>query len=189
MPTVAQNYTITKLEFCGLAINIASFSHLLKRVDFDVVVDHLAIPNIMKCKSGPATNRIKRLLEGLCSYKYNPYCLKGKDMGLSDFLSRLKGDKSHPHDVIPISFNLHSISTGHYYNCFKLPLEIYRIVTISKTKLVQIKIPKAHKAYKVVYPALNLKTQARGKEILKPISVTTMSVSQPQRIILPVLPR
>ena len=32
---VARNYSITELEMCGLPINIASFSHLLKRVDFD----------------------------------------------------------------------------------------------------------------------------------------------------------
>ena len=43
MPEAAKNYSITELEMCGLAINIASFAHLLKRVDFDAVVDHLAI--------------------------------------------------------------------------------------------------------------------------------------------------
>ena len=32
---------------CGLAINIASFAHLLKRVDFDAMVDHLAITHII----------------------------------------------------------------------------------------------------------------------------------------------
>ena len=35
-----RSYSITELELCGLAINIASFSHLLKRVDFDATVDH-----------------------------------------------------------------------------------------------------------------------------------------------------
>ena len=29
MPEVAKNYSITELEMCGLAINIATFSHLL----------------------------------------------------------------------------------------------------------------------------------------------------------------
>ena len=38
----AKSYFITKLELCGLAINIASFANLLKRVDFDAIVDHLA---------------------------------------------------------------------------------------------------------------------------------------------------
>ena len=35
LPEAARNYSITELELCGLAINIASFSHLLKRVDFN----------------------------------------------------------------------------------------------------------------------------------------------------------
>ena len=41
LPEMVRNYSITELELCGLAINIARFSHLLKRVDFDVIVDHL----------------------------------------------------------------------------------------------------------------------------------------------------
>ena len=31
LPEAAKNYSITELELCGLAINIASFYHLLKR--------------------------------------------------------------------------------------------------------------------------------------------------------------
>ena len=62
MLEAARNYSTTELEMCGLAINIASFAHLLKRVDFDAVVDHLAIIHIMQSKMEPATNRIKRLL-------------------------------------------------------------------------------------------------------------------------------
>ena len=62
LPEAARNYSITDLEFCDLAINIASFSHLLKRVDFDVIVDHLALTHIIKSKAEPATTRIKRLL-------------------------------------------------------------------------------------------------------------------------------
>ena len=78
MLEAARNYSITELEMCGLAINIASFAHLLKRVDFDTVVDHLAIMHIMKSKMEPATNRIKRLLEILSSYSLNLYYIKGK---------------------------------------------------------------------------------------------------------------
>ena len=62
MSEAAKNYFLTELEKCGLAINIASFAHLLKRVDFDTVVDHLAIMHIMKSKMEPATDRISRLL-------------------------------------------------------------------------------------------------------------------------------
>ena len=47
----AKNYFITELELSGLAINIASFSHLLKRVDFDAIVDHLSLTHIIKSKT------------------------------------------------------------------------------------------------------------------------------------------
>ena len=95
---------------CGLATNITTFSHLLKKVDFDAVVDHLAITHIMKSKMEPATNRIKRLLEVLSSYSLNLYYIKGKDMVLSDYLSRHTGDKSDPHEVIPIIFDVKVVS-------------------------------------------------------------------------------
>ena len=62
MPEQAKNYSITELEMCGLAINITSFAHLLKRVDFDAVVDHLPIMHIMKSKMEPATNRYKEVI-------------------------------------------------------------------------------------------------------------------------------
>ena len=42
LPEAAKSYSIMELELCGLAINIASFSHLLKRVYFDIIVEHLA---------------------------------------------------------------------------------------------------------------------------------------------------
>ena len=54
-----KNYSVIELELCRLAINIASFAHLLKRVDFDAIVDHLALTHIIKSKVEPATTRIK----------------------------------------------------------------------------------------------------------------------------------
>ena len=79
---VAKNYSSTELELCRVAINIASFFHLLKRVDFNAIVDHLSLTHIIKSKAEPATVRIKRLLELKSSYSFNLYC---KDMVLSDF--------------------------------------------------------------------------------------------------------
>ena len=81
----ARNYSITELELCGLAINIASFSLLLNRVDIDVIVDHLALMHIIKSKVELTTTRIKRLLELLSSYSFNLYYIKGKEMKLSNF--------------------------------------------------------------------------------------------------------
>ena len=80
LPETTRNYSITELELCSLAINIASFSHLLKRVDFDAIVDHLALMHIIKSKVEPATTRIKRLLELISSYSFNLYYMKRKDM-------------------------------------------------------------------------------------------------------------
>ena len=77
LPEAAKNYFITELELCGLAINIASFVHLLKRVDFDAIVDHLALTHIIKSKVEPATTRIKRLLELIISF--NLYYNKSKE--------------------------------------------------------------------------------------------------------------
>ena len=71
LPEAAKSYSITELELCGLAINIASFSHLLKKVDFDAMVDHLALTHIIRSKMEPATMRIKRLLELISSYSFN----------------------------------------------------------------------------------------------------------------------
>ena len=102
MPEAAKNYSITELEMCGLAMNIATFLHLLKKVDFDAIVDHLAITHIMRSKAEPATTRIKRLLELLSPYSFNLYYIKGKDMVLSNFLSRQKMDDSNPHELIPL---------------------------------------------------------------------------------------
>ena len=80
LPKTVRSYSITELELCGLAINIASFSHLLKRVDFDAIVDHLALTHIIKSKAALATTRIKRLVELISSYSFNLYYMKGKDM-------------------------------------------------------------------------------------------------------------
>ena len=50
LPEAMRRYSITELELCSLAISIASFSHLLKRVDFDAIVDHLALMHIPKAR-------------------------------------------------------------------------------------------------------------------------------------------
>ena len=42
MPEAVKNYSITELEMCGLAMNITTFLHLLKKVDFNTIVNHLA---------------------------------------------------------------------------------------------------------------------------------------------------
>ena len=58
LPEAAKNNSITELELYRLALNITSFSHLLKRADFDAIMDHLSLTHIIKSKAEPATVRI-----------------------------------------------------------------------------------------------------------------------------------
>ena len=152
-PEATRSYSITELELCSLAINIASFSHLLKRVDFDAIVDHLAFMHIIKSKVEPATTRIKRLLELISSYSFNLYYMKGKDMILSDFSSRQKNDDSKSHKIIPISFNMCQILDDTYYN------KKYLIQTRSQTKSSGIKLPEIHGMGKNLDPNLKPEMQ------------------------------
>ena len=134
-----RNYSITDLELCGLAINIASFSHLLKRVDFDAVVDHLTITCIIKSKAESAMVRIKRLLELFSSYSFNLYYIKGKGIVLSDLLPRENNDDSNPHEIIPISFNMHKVLHKNYYK-----IDSYLVQTRSQARSTGIKLPEVH---------------------------------------------
>ena len=156
MPEAAKNYFITEFEMCRLAMNIATFSHLLKKVDFDTVVDHLAITHIMRSEAEPTTTRIKRLLELLSPYSFNLYYIKGKDMFLSDFLSRQKTDDSSPHKLIPISFMLRNQIDNHFYQINSrtdLPkTNRYLVQTRSQAKSSSIKLSEIHGAIKGLDP-------------------------------------
>ena len=151
LPEAAHNYSITELEMCGLAINIASFAHLLRKVDFDAVVDHLAITQIMRSKVEPVTNRIKRLLEVLGAYSFNLYYIKGKDMKLSDFLSRQGPGDEDTKEIIPISFNMRSVLQDRYYNVSKNK-EKYMVQTRSQMKASGVQLPEVHGSKKRLDP-------------------------------------
>ena len=138
-PEAAKNYSITDVELCRLAINIASFSHLLKRIDFDATMDHLSPTHIIKSKAEPAIIRMNKLLELISSYSFNLYYIKGKDMVLSDFLSRQNNDDSNPHEIIPISFNMHQVLHKNYYNT-----ENYLVQTRFQARSSGIKLLEDH---------------------------------------------
>ena len=156
MPEAAKNYSITELEMCGLAMNIATFAHLLKKVNFNAIVDHLAITHIMRSKAEPSTTRIKRLLGLLSPYSFNLYYIKGKDMVLSNFLSRQKTDDSNPHELIPISFTLRNQVDNHFYqinNERNQPgNDRYLVQTRSQSISSGIKLPEIHGANKGLDP-------------------------------------
>ena len=128
---------------CGLAIHIASFVHLLKRVDSDAIVDHLALTHLIKSKAELTTTRIKKLLEILSSYLFNLYYIQGKDI-LSDFLSEQKHDDSNPHEIIPISFNMQNILHSRYHNIGTEKEGKYLVQTRSQAKSSGISLPEVH---------------------------------------------
>ena len=93
LPEAAKNYSITELELCGLATNIVSISHLLERVNFDSIVDHLSLTQIIQSKAEPATIRIKRLLELISSYSFKFVLYKEKDMVLCNLFIKAKSQQ------------------------------------------------------------------------------------------------
>ena len=167
MPPAAQNYSITELELSGLTINIASFKHLLTHRAFDAVTDHSALTYIMKSKTETASNRIKRLLEILSNYCFYLYYIKGRDMKLSDFLSRVKLEDNNPNEVIPISFCLHdmvneelyielidcyNILHDNYYSIHDQSILRYNVGTRSSTKAKGEILPPVHGVQKHLDP-------------------------------------
>ena len=153
LPAPAINYSVTELEMTGMAVNIHLWRHLLHRVEFDCVVDHRAIPYIMKAKTLPATTRIMRLLEILSGYAFNLYFVKGKDMKICDFLSRIDVDRGNPGEVIPISFNsfsmLNTIRKVTLHQANKL-----LATTRSKTKAEGATLPPVHGVQKHLDPSV-----------------------------------
>ena len=160
LPEATRNYSITELELCAIAVNIASFSHLLKRVDFDAIVDHLSLTHIIKSKAEPATIRIKRLLELISSYSFNLYYIKGKEMVLSEFLARKNKDYSNPHEIIPISFDMHKVLQENNYN-----IDSYLVQTRSQAKSSGIKLPEVHGMRKNLDP--NIKPEKQHANPIK----------------------
>ena len=128
-----------------------------KRVDFDAIVDHLAPTHIIKNKAEPATVRIKRLLELISCYSFNLYYTKGKDMALSDFLSKQNHDDSNPHEIIPISFNMYQVLHEKYYNIGDT--ENYLVQTQSQMKSSGIKLPEVHGMRKNLDPNIQPEKQ------------------------------
>ena len=153
LPAPAVNYSVTELEMTGMAVNIHLWRHLLHRVEFDCAVDHRAIPYIMKAKTLPATTRIMRLLEILSGYAFNLYFVKGKDMKICDFLSRIDVDRGNPGEVISISFNsfsmLNTIRKVTLQQANKL-----LIATRSSTKAEGTTLPPVHGIQKHLDPAI-----------------------------------
>ena len=98
------HYSVTELEMTGLLVNMGLWKNILKHREFDAVVDHVAFIQILKAKTEPASNRIMRLLDCLSAFSFKLCYLKGKDLILTDYLSRHRSEDEDLTDLIPVSF-------------------------------------------------------------------------------------
>ena len=85
-------------------MNIHAWRGWTQGAEVDVAVDHKAVVQILKSKELPATGCIGLLIRKLGPLPFNLYYVKGKDLILTDFLSRIESDDSDPSKVLPISF-------------------------------------------------------------------------------------
>ena len=128
--------------------------NLLNNSDFDASVDYISITNIVKAKTLPSSQRIIRPLDLLSKFKFSLYYVKGKDMIIADFLSRIAIDDGDPSEVIPISFNCLTILKD-YLNHF---LNKFFIATRKTIKESGIKLPEVHGISKILNPHKKLRT-------------------------------
>ena len=155
VPEACTRYSATELEMTGLLVNMNLWKNLLKHQEFDVAVDHVAVTQILKAKTEPATTRIMRLLDRLAAYSFNLYYVKGRDMIMADYLSHHRTKDSDTSELIPISF----CPLTSYYKC--LEEYAYCISTRASAKAAGEVAPKVHGADKPLNP--NLKPEHQGR--------------------------
>ena len=110
LPLSAQRYSISELELTGIYANVLAFKHLLRNVHFTLYCDHSALVHIMNGKKEPPTLRLKKLIENLSDFKFDIKFLRGKDMFVSDFLSRHPDSEESCNDpIIPVAFLMKEI--------------------------------------------------------------------------------
>ena len=150
---------------------------MLKHREFDAAVDYVAVTQIMKAKTEPATTRIMRLLDRLSAYSFNLYYVKGRDMILADYLSRHRNKDLDSSELIPISFCCMNVfrswlETEH-------GLEVYNIGIRSSTKASGEKPHEVHGADKPLDP--NLKPEHQSKSKLPSIVGTKSPIKSPTK--------
>ena len=115
LPLSAQRYSISELELTGIYANVLAFKHLLRNVHFTLYCDHSALVHIMNGKKEPPTLRLKKLIENLSDFKFDIKFLRGKDMFVSDFLSRHPDSEESCNDpIIPVAFLMKEIELSQH---------------------------------------------------------------------------
>ena len=175
LPEACSRYSVTELEMTGLLVNMNLWKNLLKHREFNAAVDHAAVVQIMKAKTEPATTRIMKLLHRLSAYSFNLYYVKGRDMILSDYLSRHRQKDLDPSELIPISFCC--LKTYRSIIDDRVGEEIFCIKTRASVKASGETVGEVHGADKPLDP--NYKPEHQSKSKLP--SVT--GKSSPEKVI------
>ena len=134
----------------------------------------------MKAKTEPATTRIMRLLDRLSAYSFNLYYVKGRDIILSDFLSRHRQKDLDPSELIPISFCCLKV-----YRSFigdRIGEDIFCIKTRSSAKASGEQVGEVHGANKSLDP--NYKPEHQSKSKLLSVTGKYSPVKTPRKPIL-----
>ena len=110
LPPGTIRHSICELELCGLVININSVKHILRNTELTVIIDHSALLYNLNAKRESPTFRLKKIIEVLSQYSFKVKFLRGKDMTLSNFLSRHSGhDLASSNEILPISFQIREL--------------------------------------------------------------------------------
>ena len=169
--SAAKRYSISELELHGLEINIRAFEHYLRGTHFDVVVDHSALVYIMKARKAPPTFRLQKLVEKLNRFSFDIRFQKGKDMYVSDFLSRHVGDEEYSEQVLPISLFLEMPDAAeNFYTQGEFNALIARVVDSNQRPPL-----------KQIFPVTRSQTRARREQ--EKIEVKRPSPKPKRRII------
>ena len=155
LPEACARYSVTELEMTGLLVNIGLWRNILKHREFDVAVDHVAVTQILKAKTEPASARIMRLLDRLSSYSFNLYYVKGRDMVLADYLSRHRISDKDPSELILISFCPMAI-----YN-YTMDHATLHVATRASNKASGEAPPKVHSTDKALNPHVKPEHQVK----------------------------
>ena len=145
----------------GLLVNMNLWKNLLKHREFDAAVDHVAVAQIMKAKTEPVTTRIMRLLDRLSASSFSLYYVKGRDMILSDYLSRHRQKDLDPSELISISF----CCWKKYRSLIddKIGEDIFHIKTRSSAKASGEQVGEVHGANKPLDPNYKPEHQSKSK--------------------------
>ena len=156
------------------------WKNLLKHRESDAAVDHVAVAQIMKAKTETATTRIMRLLDRLSAYSFNLYYVKGRDMILSDYLSRHRQKDLDPSELIPISFCCLKVYRG--FTDDKIGEDIFCIKTRSSAKASGDEVGEVHGANKPLDP--NYKPEHQSKSKLPSVTGKLSPIKTPRKPIL-----